>query len=113
MYSVSRLDTTILPSLTEVKQTFAGQPEILKNKKYFSKVAYPIKSSSYYNHPIELSSNQWIRQKLRYIHYNPVRNGLAAKPEEYRYSSASNYLTGEGIFTVTVMDDIWSDGRWG
>ena len=64
------------------------------------------------NHPIELSSNQWIRQKLHYIHHNPVRNGLVAKPEDYRYSSASNYLTGEGIFPVTVMDDIWSDGKW-
>ena len=79
MYLVSGLDTTIPPSLTEVKPTFTGQPEILKSKKYFSKAAYPVKSSPYYNHPIELSSNQWIRQKLRYIHCNPVRNGLVAK----------------------------------
>jgi len=52
MYSVSRLDTVIPPSLTEVKQTLAGQSEILKSKKYFSKAAYPIKSNPYYNHPI-------------------------------------------------------------
>jgi len=64
------------------------------------------------NHPIELSSNQWIRQKLHYVHYNPVRNGLVDKPEHYRYSSASNYLTGEGVFPVTVLYDIWSDGKW-
>ena len=49
MYAVSRLDTTILPSLTEVKQPFAGQPDILKNKKCFSKAACPIKSSSYFH----------------------------------------------------------------
>ena len=82
MYSVSRLDTTIPPSLTEVEPTFTGQPEILKSKKYFSKAAYPIKSSPYYNHPIELSSNQWIRQKLRYIHCNPVRNGLVDRKRQ-------------------------------
>ena len=37
MYSVSRLDTTIPPSLTEVEPTFAGQPEILKSKNIFQK----------------------------------------------------------------------------
>ena len=45
----------------------------------------------------------------------PERKGaetLVAKPEDYRYSSASNYRTGEGIFPVTVLDDIWSDGKW-
>ncbi|KGE85034.1 hypothetical protein IX84_30390 [Phaeodactylibacter xiamenensis] len=43
MYAISRLDTTIPPSLTELKQPFARQPESLKNKKCFSKGAYPIK----------------------------------------------------------------------
>ncbi len=30
--------------------------------------------------------------KLKYIHYNPVKAGLADKPEDYKYSSARNYL---------------------
>jgi hypothetical protein len=27
-------------------------------------------------------------QKVRYIHQNPVRAGLVARPEDYRWSSA-------------------------
>lgn len=30
--------------------------------------------------------------KLRYIHSNPVKAGLVEKPEDYKYSSARNYI---------------------
>lgn len=43
------------------------------------------------NHPIELSSNFLIDQKLDYIHQNPVKAGIVLSPEEYLYSSAKNY----------------------
>ncbi|HXI00423.1 MAG TPA: hypothetical protein VNI52_09135 [Sphingobacteriaceae bacterium] len=33
-------------------------------------------------------------QKLDYIHYNPVKAGLCALPEDYSYSSAKYYLSG-------------------
>ncbi len=33
--------------------------------------------------------------KLRYIHNNPVEAGLVLKPEEYKYSSARNYVYGD------------------
>ena len=40
-------------------------------------------------------------EKVAYIHANPVRAGLVVRPEEYPWSSASNYATGirvaEGI----------------
>jgi REP element-mobilizing transposase RayT len=32
-----------------------------------------------------------LRQKLEYIHHNPVRRGLAPDPLRYRHSSARNY----------------------
>jgi len=32
--------------------------------------------------------------KLKYIHNNPVKAGLVTRPEEYRYSSARNYING-------------------
>jgi REP element-mobilizing transposase RayT len=35
-----------------------------------------------------------LRQKLNYVHANPVRAGLVDKPEEYAWSSASEYETG-------------------
>ena len=43
------------------------------------------------NHPIELHSNEVIKQKLDYIHNNPVEAGIVEKQEDYLYSSARNY----------------------
>ena len=33
--------------------------------------------------------------KLQYIHNNPVEAGLAVRPEDYKYSSARNYVYGD------------------
>jgi hypothetical protein len=44
-----------------------------------------------HNHPIELSTNEIIEQKLEYIHQNPVEAGIVLRPEDYLYSSAINY----------------------
>lgn len=35
------------------------------------------------------------REKLRYIHRNPVARGLVAAPEDWPWSSCRHYLTGE------------------
>ena len=35
------------------------------------------------------------REKLRYIHRNPVKRGLAEKPEQWEWSSYRSYLFGE------------------
>lgn len=42
---------------------------------------------------IALWSHAVYRQKLDYIHFNPVRAGLCTCPEEYLYSSARFYET--------------------
>jgi REP-associated tyrosine transposase len=34
-------------------------------------------------------------EKLRYMHRNPVRQGLVENPEDWRWSSLRHYLTGE------------------
>jgi putative transposase len=34
-------------------------------------------------------------EKLKYMHRNPVRRGLVAKPEDWRWSSFRHYATGE------------------
>jgi hypothetical protein len=41
------------------------------------------------NHPIELSSNAVIDQKIEYVHNNPVEAGIVTEPESYYYSSAN------------------------
>ena len=43
---------------------------------------------------IELKTNKVYRQKLDYIHLNPVKAGFCKLPEEYKYSSALFYETG-------------------
>jgi len=46
-----------------------------------------------HNHPIVLDSNELIDQKIDYIHNNPVVAGFVEKPEDWVYSSASEYMT--------------------
>lgn len=45
------------------------------------------------NHPVLLYSPTFTRQKLDYIHNNPVADEIVDEPEEYRYSSARNYYS--------------------
>jgi REP element-mobilizing transposase RayT len=63
-----------------------------------------------HNRPIELASPRWINQKIIYIHNNPVRAKWVAIPEHYLYSSASNYINGEGLLDVEVIDLGISEG---
>jgi len=44
------------------------------------------------NWPVIINSNQFFKQKLNYIHNNPVKKGLVIKPEDWKYSSARNYI---------------------
>jgi REP element-mobilizing transposase RayT len=44
-----------------------------------------------HSHPIELNTNEKFRQRLDYIHNNPVEAGLVLSPDQYTYSSAVNY----------------------
>lgn len=43
---------------------------------------------------VELNTLEMLKQKLEYIHYNPVEAGLCSLPEEYKYSTARFYETG-------------------
>lgn len=49
------------------------------------------------NKPIELWSNRVIKQKIDYIHQNPVEAGLVFRAEDYRYSSAIDYADEKGL----------------
>jgi putative transposase len=43
------------------------------------------------SHPIELDTEEKLYQRMDYIHYNPVKEGIVLSPEHYLYSSAMNY----------------------
>jgi REP element-mobilizing transposase RayT len=53
------------------------------------------------NKPIELWSKNVITQKIRYIHNNPVEQGLVFRPEDYR--SAVDYSGEKGILNGVVV----------
>ncbi|PLW94216.1 MAG: transposase [Marinilabiliales bacterium] len=55
------------------------------------------------NNPIELWSNTVIDEKLDYIHNNPVKEGYVSKPEDYLYSSASDYCGIKGLLDGIVV----------
>ncbi|SDM09989.1 REP element-mobilizing transposase RayT [Catalinimonas alkaloidigena] len=56
------------------------------------------------NHPIELSTNTMMDQRLEYLHQNPVRAGLVREPEHYVYSSALDYAGGKGLLPIEFLE---------
>jgi REP element-mobilizing transposase RayT len=42
-------------------------------------------------HPVGIETEAIFREKLGYIHQNPVRKGFVEQPEQWKYSSAKNY----------------------
>ncbi|MGL1887482.1 MAG: transposase [Reichenbachiella sp.] len=56
------------------------------------------------NHPIELSSNRIMQQKLDYIHANPVEAGIVREPHDYIYSSASDYAGEKGFIPILFIE---------
>ena len=46
------------------------------------------------SHPQAICSDEIMRQKLDYLHNNPVKRGWVASPEHWRYSSAHEWLSG-------------------
>ena len=46
-------------------------------------------------HPVAIYTHRFFRQKLDYLHENPVRKGYVRRAEHWQYSSAGDYITGE------------------
>ena len=55
-------------------------------------------------HPQLVSSEEMLRQKVEYIHDNPVRAGLVERAEDWVYSSAKNYLGQAGVLEIDVIE---------
>ena len=51
-------------------------------------------------HPEWIQHEAMMKQKIDYIHHNPVKRGYVDKPEHWRYSSARNYAGEEGLIEV-------------
>ena len=77
------------------------------NLAYFS---YYAKNYGYCGHLFQgrfassiINNEQYLLRAGKYIELNPVRAGIVAFPEDYRYSSYSHYA--HGRFDVLVTDD--------
>jgi REP element-mobilizing transposase RayT len=52
------------------------------------------------SHPEQVQNDAIMRQKLEYIHNNPVKRGYVDEPTHWRNSSARNYAGMPGLFPV-------------
>ena len=45
-----------------------------------------------------------LQERILYVHENPVRDKIVARPEDYLYSSAGDYMGKKGLVNVTVIN---------
>jgi REP element-mobilizing transposase RayT len=57
------------------------------------------------SHPMELRSQTQMEHMLDFVHQNPVKEGLVFKPEDYKYSSASDYAIGKGLLDIQLIEN--------
>ncbi|SFS65767.1 REP element-mobilizing transposase RayT [Zhouia amylolytica] len=91
-----------------IKDNFQeSRKEFLLNEfKKAAKRSSNVKSYQFWRHdnkPIELWSNKVIKEKINYIHQNPVEAGLVFRPEDYVYSSAVDYAGEKGLIENVVV----------
>ncbi|MFA4873183.1 MAG: hypothetical protein WC659_04580 [Patescibacteria group bacterium] len=71
------------------KNIIATEPSVLRI--FAAERGYQFWQSG--NYPELVESEEFLRQKMQYIHNNPVRKGYVYAPEDWRWSSASRYPT--------------------
>ena len=54
-------------------------------------------------HPELIQGEDMMRQKIEYVHQNPVKRGYVDKAEHWRYSSARNYAGLDGLLEVCTQ----------
>ena len=58
-----------------------------------------------HSHPIELNNPMISKQRLNYLHMNPVQAGFVTEAEHWKWSSAHDYAGGKGgLIDVIFMN---------
>lgn len=105
---------TISSIMRDIKKYTAWEVlELLKNDnsdllKEFKSNVKPGQKQQLWIHRFDdqvIRSNKMFWIKLRYIHNNPVKAGLVAKPTDYLYSSARNYTFNDN--SILFVDTSW------
>lgn len=55
------------------------------------------------NHAKQIITSEFMKQKLDYIHNNPVEEMVVAEPQHYLFSSAMNYAGKKGLIEVELV----------
>jgi REP element-mobilizing transposase RayT len=55
------------------------------------------------SHPEAIFTEKFAKQKIGYIHLNPVRSGMVKTADEWPYSSARAYVLGEETYPPTDL----------
>jgi putative transposase len=81
------------------KAVLAKALQALKLSVSVQRTEHPFWQARYYDFNVFTSQKRI--EKLKYMHRNPVKQGLVAKPEQWPWSSFQHYLSGE-IRTVQI-----------
>jgi hypothetical protein len=81
------------PPLHDTQNRVPRPSRVLCERAGFLDVTIPFWQPRYYD--FNDYHEQKLMEKLDYVHLNPVRRGLVAVPEDWTWSSARHYATGE------------------
>ena len=79
----------------------------------FAKAGKPLKRIKDYkfwqdgNQAKEIYGNDFLEQKLNYIHNNPVEEMIVVNPVDYLFSSARNYAELDNLLDVCLISWRW------
>ena len=96
----------------KIIETIIDKPESRREwlLDYFKKACQHLNREQEYKvwqdgyHAEHIYSNSFIRQKISYIHSNPVKEKIVTLPEDYYFSSARNYACLENELEIVRLD---------
>jgi REP element-mobilizing transposase RayT len=98
----------------KIIETIIQEPESRREwlLTHFSKACEHLKRNQKYKvwqtgyHAEIAYSNKFLKEKINYIHQNPVKARIVEFPEDYIYSSARNYESLESELKVEVQSEL-------
>ena len=95
-------------------RTIQEEPESRREwlLEFFSKACAHLKRDRNYKvwqdgyHAEIANSNKFLKEKIIYIHNNPVKDKIVAYPEDYIFSSARNYALLDNELEITVQIEL-------
>jgi hypothetical protein len=96
----------------QIIKTIIEEPESRRDwlLDYFQKACEHLKREQQYKvwqngyHAEIVETNWFIKQKVDYIHNNPVKDKIVTLPEDYFFSSARNYAGLDNDLEVILLD---------